>query len=130
MKRELSILWLSCVGSELVISLVHQLIFQAPYNRLYLLIPLFFIAVEWIYYTIEQYAKAQTNQAKATQVYMLYKTIKLVITLALVLGLAFFMPQVGIAFFIRLVAMYLITLLVETRLAMAWMLNKSNQPNK
>lgn len=130
MKRELPILWLSCLGAELIISLVHQFIFQAPYLRFYLLIPLFFIGIEWIYYQIEVYARKQTNQAKATQVYMMYKTVKLLVTLAVVLGLAFLLPQVGVAFFIRMVAMYLVTLVVETKLAMAWMLNKPNKNNE
>ena len=130
MKRELPILWLSCIGSELVITLIHQFIFQAPYQRFYLLIPLLFMGIVWIYYEIEQYARKQTNQAKATQVYMIYKTVKLLITLAVVLGLAFLMPQVGVAFFIRLVAVYLITLIVETKMAMAWMLDKTNKKNE
>jgi hypothetical protein len=121
---------LSCIGSELVITLIHQFIFQAPYQRFYLLIPLLFMGIEWIYYEIEQYARKQTNQAKATQVYMIYKTVKLLITLAVVLGLAFLMPQVGVAFFIRLVAVYLITLIVETKMAMAWMLDKTNKKNE
>jgi hypothetical protein len=82
------------------------------------------MGIEWIYYEIEQYARRQINQAKATQVYMLYKTAKLLLTLAIVLGLAFLLPEVGVAFFIRLVAMYLITLVVETKLAVAWMLDQ------
>lgn len=127
MKREFLILLASCVLGELVISLVHQFILQAPYIRLYLLIPLFFMGVEGIYYMIEQYARNHTNQAKAAQVYMLYKTGKLLLTLALVLGLAFFLPEVGVAFFFRLLVMYLLTLVVETKLAMAWMLKKPNK---
>jgi hypothetical protein len=127
MKRAFFILLVSCILGELVISMVHQFILQAPYSRLYLLIPLFFTGVEGIYYTIEQYARNHTNQAKAVQVYMFYKTGKLLLTLALVLGLAFFLPEVGVAFFLRLLAMYLITLVVETKLAMAWMLKKTNK---
>lgn len=126
MKRELAILWMGCIGSELVITLVHQFIFQAPYLRFYLLIPILFMGIEWIYYEIEQYARRQTNQAKATQVYMVYKTVKLLLTLAVVLGLAFLLPAVGVAFFFRLAIMYLVTLIVETKLAMAWMLNNTN----
>ncbi len=130
MRRELLVLWLSCIGCELVMTFVHQFIFEAPYLKFYLLIPLFFIGMEWIYYGIECYARAQENHAKATQVYMLYKTAKMIITLAIVLGLAFLMPQVGVAFFIRMVAMYLIMLVVETKLAMAWMLNQPKLKDK
>ncbi len=62
---------------------------------------------------------------------MLYKTAKLLVILGIVLGFAFLMPQVGVAFFIRLVAMYLITLVVETKLALAWMdAKKTKQPNE
>lgn len=85
------------------------------------------MGVEGVYYMIEQYARNHTNQAKAAQVYMLYKTGKLLLTLALVLGLAFFLPEVGVAFFFRLLVMYLLTLVVETKLAMAWMLKKTNK---
>lgn len=130
MKRELPILWLSCMGCELMLTFIHQFVFEAPYLRFYLLIPLFFMAVEWIYYGIETYARKQSNHAKATQVYMLYKTAKMLITLALVLGLAFLMPQVGVAFFIRLIATYIIMLIVETKLAMAWMTNKTKTNNE
>jgi hypothetical protein len=124
MRRELIIFLGTCLVGEALISLIHQFIMQAPYSRFYLLIPLFFMGIEWIYYEIEQYARRQINQAKATQVYMLYKTAKLLLTLAIVLGLAFLLPEVGVAFFIRLVAMYLITLVVETKLAVAWMLDQ------
>jgi uncharacterized membrane protein len=124
MRRELIILLGTCLVGEALISLIYQFIMQAPYSRFYLLIPLFFMGIEWIYYEIEQYARRQINQAKATQVYMLYKTAKLLLTLAIVLGLAFLLPEVGVAFFIRLVAMYLITLVVETKLAVAWMLDQ------
>ena len=130
MKRELIQLWLSCIGAELIITLIHQYIFQAPYLRFYLLIPLLYMGIEWMYYEIEVYARKQTNQAKATQVYMMYKVVKLLLTLAIVLGLAFLFPQVGVAFFIRMVAMYLVTLVIETKLAMAWMLNKPNKNNE
>ena len=131
MKRALPILLLSCLIGELVMTLVHQFMMQAPYNRMYLMVPLLFMGIEWIYYEIEKYARNHANQAKATQVYMLFKTAKLLVTLGIVLGFAFLMPQVGVAFFIRLVAMYLITLVVETKLALAWMdAKKTKQPNE
>lgn len=130
MKCELPILWLSCIGCELVLTFIHQFVFEAPYLRFYLLIPLFFIAVEWIYYGIDKYARKQSTHAKATQVYMLYKTAKMLVTLAVVLGLAFFMPHVGVAFFIRLIVTYIIMLVVETRLTMNWMTNKPKTQNE
>lgn len=131
MKNALPVLLLSCLIGELVISLIHQFMMQASYNRMYLMVPLLFMGIEWIYYEIEKYARKQTNQAKGTQIYMLYKTAKLLVILGIVLGFAFLMPQVGVAFFIRLVAMYLITLVVETKLALAWMdAKKTKQPNE
>ena len=130
MKRELITLLLGCLLGELTISLVHQVILQAPYTRLYALIPLVFMGIEFIFYETEKYTRKKGNPAKATQVYMLYKMIKLVATLTLVLALAFGLPEVGIAFFIRLAVMYLITMIIETKIVMDRMLTKTTKTNE
>ena len=130
MKRTLPFLLLGCLVGELAISLVHQFIFQAPYDRLYILIPLLFMGFEWGFYEVEKYTSKMENLTKATQVHMVYKMVKLVVILTIVLVLAICMPAIGIAFFIRLAVMYLITMVIETKIAMARMLPKTTKTNE
>ncbi len=111
MKNKALIIFSTLVILEVLFYLVHQFVMKEPYINAYILIPVFFSLTEGAFVVM---SSVKWTGKMANLWFFIHKTSKLLATILLIGLILFAMPEVGIAFFIRLLITYFIFLIIET----------------
>lgn len=96
---------------EVVFYIVHQFVMGEPYKNAYILIPLFFALAEGAFVIM---SSIKWTGSMANWWLFVHKIGKLITTILLIGLIIFAIPDVGLAFFVRLLITYFIFLIIET----------------
>lgn len=111
MKTKALIIISTLIILELLFFIVHQFVMGEPYINAYILIPVFFLLTEGAFVAMSsvKWTGKMTNLW-----FFIHKTSKLLLTILLIGLVLFALPNIGVAFFVRLLITYLIFLIIET----------------
>ena len=108
MKRYYYIVAISAVVLELIMTIIHQWVLMCNYSLDYLIVPLFFISAEFIY------CKFVSMEKKNMSWFMIFKSLKLLVSV-IILGLVYFViNKSDIGLYIRFFVAYFVFLALET----------------
>lgn len=111
MKNKALIVISTLVILEVLFYLVHQFVMKEPYINAYILIPVFFLLAEGAFVVM---SSVKWTGKMVNLWFFVHKISKLIATILLIGLVLFAMPEIGIAFFIRLLITYFIFLMIET----------------
>ena len=111
MKNKALIVISTLVILEVLFYLVHQFVMKEPYINAYILIPVFFLLTEGAFVVM---SSVKWTGKMVNLWFFIHKISKLIATILLIGLVLFAMPEIGIAFFIRLLITYFIFLMIET----------------
>lgn len=111
MKNKALIVISTLVILEVLFYLVHQFVMKEPYINAYILIPVFFLLTEGTFVVM---SSVKWTGKMVNLWFFVHKISKLIATILLIGLVLFAMPEIGIAFFIRLLITYFIFLMIET----------------
>lgn len=111
MKNKALIVISTLVILEVLFYLVHQFVMKEPYINAYILIPVFFLLTEGTFVVM---SSVKWTGKMVNLWFFIHKISKLIATILLIGLVLFAMPEIGIAFFIRLLITYFIFLMIET----------------
>ena len=111
MKNKALLVVSTLVILELLFYLVHQFVMQKPYINAYILVPVFFFLAEGAFLAM---SSVKWTGKMANWWFFIHKVGKLIGTILLIGLVLFVIPEVGIAFFVRLLITYFIFLIIET----------------
>lgn len=111
MKNKALIVISTLVILEVLFYLVHQFVMKEPYINAYILIPVFFLLTEGSFVVM---SSVKWTGKMVNLWFFVHKISKLIATILLIGLVLFAMPEIGIAFFIRLLITYFIFLMIET----------------
>ena len=111
MKSKALIIFSSLIILELLFYVVHQFVMREPYINAYILIPVFFTLSEGAFVVM---SSVKWTGKMVNMWFFIHKVSKLLATILLIALILFAIPEVGIAFFIRLLITYFTFLIIET----------------
>jgi hypothetical protein len=111
MKTKALIIISTLIALELLFFIVHQFVMGEPYINAYILIPVFFLLAEGAFVGM---SSVKWTGKMANLWFFIHKTCKLLAAILLIGLVLFTLPNVGVAFFVRLLITYLIFLIIET----------------
>ena len=111
MKNKALIVVSTLVILEVLFYVVHQFVMASPYINAYILIPLFFFLSEGAFVGM---SSVKWTGKMASWWFFVHKVGKLIGTILLIGLVLFAIPEVGIAFFVRLLITYFTFLIIET----------------
>lgn len=111
MKSKALIIFSSLVILELLFYVVHQFVMREPYINAYILIPVFFTLTEGAFVVM---SSVKWTGKMVNMWFFIHKVSKLLATILLIALVLFAIPEVGIAFFVRLLITYFTFLIIET----------------
>ncbi|NCC98641.1 MAG: hypothetical protein EOL95_02905 [Bacteroidia bacterium] len=107
-KRYYYIVAISAVVLEIIMTIIHQLVLSYSYSLDYMIVPLFFISAEFIY------CKFLGMEKKTMSWFMIFKTLKLLVSIV-ILGLFYFViNKSDFGLYIRFFVAYFVFLALET----------------
>ena len=111
MKNKALIIISTIVILELLFYVVHQFVMKEPYINAYILIPVFFTLAEGAFAVM---SSVKWTGKMVNLWFFIHKVSKLIATILLIALVLFAIPEVGIAFFVRLLITYFTFLIIET----------------
>lgn len=111
MKSKALIIFSSLIILELLFYVVHQFVMREPYINAYILIPVFFTLTEGAFVVM---SSVKWTGKMVNMWFFIHKVSKLLATILLIALVLFAIPEVGIAFFVRLLITYFTFLIIET----------------
>ena len=111
MKNKALIIISTIVILELLFYVVHQFVMKEPYINAYILIPVFFTLTEGAFAIM---SSVNWTGKMVNLWFFIHKVSKLIATILLIALVLFAIPEVGIAFFVRLLITYFTFLIIET----------------
>lgn len=111
MKNKALIVFSTLIILELLFYVVHQFVMGEPYKNAYILIPLFFALAEGTFVVM---SSIKWTGSMANWWLFVHKIGKITTTILLIALIIFAIPDVGLAFFVRLLITYFIFLIIET----------------
>ena len=111
MKSKALIIFSSLIILELLFYIVHQFVMGEPYINAYILIPVFFTLTEGAFVVM---SSVKWTGKMVNMWFFIHKVSKLLATILLIALVLFAIPEVGIAFFVRLLITYFTFLIIET----------------
>lgn len=111
MKNKALIIISTLVILELLFYVVHQFVMKEPYINAYILIPVLFALTEG---TFAIMSSVKWTGKMVNLWFFIHKISKMIATILLIGLVLFAIPEVGIAFFVRLLITYFTFLIIET----------------
>lgn len=111
MKTKALIIFSALIILELLYYVVHQLVMGEPYINAYILIPVFFTFTEGAFVGM---SSVKWTGKMVNMWFFIHKISKLIATILLIALILFAIPEVGIAFLVRLLITYFTFLIIET----------------
>ena len=111
MKTKALIIISTLIVLELLFFIVHQFVMGEPYINAYILIPVFFLLTEGAFVAM---SSVKWTGKMANLWFFIHKTSKLLLTILLIGLVLFALPNIGVAFFVRLLITYFTFLIIET----------------
>ena len=111
MKNKALIIFSTLIILELLFYVVHQFVMAKPYINAYILIPTFYILAEGAFIAM---SSVKWTGKMANWWFFVHKIGKLIATIILIGLVLFVIPEIGIAFFVRLLITYFTFLIIET----------------